>query len=315
MNKILGNWDFYSKGTGNGIGDFIIFLQIINMLREPSYIEEKNIDVCLISEKKKCDGEDYKKDSFWKELFISTININPYIKNIYLFNKRKGHKQFIKQNKKEYLIYPIHKNNTVADMRIITTFYKKKGYIPKLETRQIIQTKIIRFLSKYYKNKKPIIINIRQGTKERARNTNIKEITKFIKHYKNKEEYIFVIICTKQEIPYELRKLKNVIISKDYFEDVEYDLALIENSYLSIFPSGGMSTYAMFTNTPMIMYGEHIDSKYSDSFKKGKFVPLNFLGKHQRMYYGKETSEWLIQEFENLLKYLMEDGKKQVHSV
>ena len=122
-----------------------------------------------------------------------------------------------------------------------------------------------------------------------------------INHYKNNPKYKFIIICNKSEIPEDFRKIQNIIFSKDFFDSVEYDLALIKTSYLSMFPSSGMATFAWFSDVPFIMYGAHGYNKYTSTPIGGKF---NFCTDYQRHYHQIETSTFLISVFEDLIKYL-----------
>ncbi len=306
--KILGYWDFNQRVSK--LGDFLAYLEYLNILRCDFKLDQqnKNIDLCFIDDethfnrKQPRFSQSYQFKKTLKSLFIFNKNID----SVLTFRSNREFERFYLQNKKRYIRWPPTVSGTlIMDYRAIEKFYRKNSFIPLLEVPREITTEIYRFYEARVYPALPIILNVRQNKNHNsARNSNLREIRTFLEHYEQNKTYKFVIICTKSEVPDDFRKLKNVLISKDYFSDVEQDLGLIKTSYLSIFPSSGMACFAMFSNVPFLLFGNH---GYQEKFtcpKKGK--SFNFLSQSQKIYHGQEKTASLISSFEELVCYLKE---------
>ncbi len=307
--KILAYWDFNQRLSK--MGDFITFLEYLNILKHEIHINKscnKNIDLCFIDDNahyNKTDRRFYKTYQFKKNInYLSSLNSN--IDSVLFFRSNNEFERFYLQNKERYIRWPATVSGTVAvDCRSIETFHRKNGFIPTLDVPLEIKDEIYQFYDKYVYPSRPIIINIRNNKEhDIKRNSAITELKRFIEHYGTERGYKFIIIGDKSEIPMELRKFDNVLFSKDYFSDIEYDLALIKTSYLSIFPSSGMACLAWFGNVPFIQHGPHGKDKFTRPQKGG----YTFFNKYQRHFDNSITTEWLIPTFENLIKDLKKDN-------
>lgn len=313
--KILGYWDFNQRLSK--LGDFIAFLEMLNILRIEWGLnhDKKNIDICFIDDNKHYNTKQirYSKSYWFKKNLQSLATINPFINSVFIFHSNKEFERFYQQNRTKYIRWPSTISGTVPiDYRRIEQFYKEKKYIPLLTIPTEIITEVNEFYKLHVYPALPIILHLRKNKHSPERNSNLSEIKNFLKHYEKNESYRFIIICDKSEIPEEFRTLKNIFFSKDYFNDIEIDLAFIKTSYFSIFPSSGMACFACFSKIPFIGYGKYIyKEKYTSPHKKKHFA---FLSKYQRIYHTSETSEWLISKFEEMVNYLKKNNINNTES-
>ncbi len=306
--KILGYWDFNQRVSK--LGDFITFLEYLSILRYDFNLntKSKNIDICFIDDESHYNRKQlrFSQSYHFKKTLKSLVLLNKNIDSVFTFRSNAEFERFYLQNKKRYLRWPPTVSGTlVMDYRAIEKFYEQRHFIPFLDIPSELIKEIYSFYEARVYPSLPVILNIRQNKNhDNSRNSNLLEIKRFLEHYEKNNDYKFVIICDKSEIPEEFRKLKNVIISKDYFSSIEHDLSLIKTSFLSIFPSSGMACFAMFSNVPFLLFGNH---GYREKFtcpKKGK--SFNFLSKNQMIYHGQEKADLLISSFEELVSYLNE---------
>lgn len=311
--KILGYWDFNQRLAR--LGDFILFLENLNLLRYEFNLNlnnKNNIDLCLIEDTNHYNAKQlrFSKTYDFKKNIKNLILVNPHIDSILIFKSNSEFNRFYQQNRKRYIRWPPTVSGSIAfDCRRIEKFYLKNKFIPKLN----LPVEILSHIYSFYKSKVypalPIILNIRNIPDRSAhRNPNLLELKKFLRLYEKNLTYKFIIICSRNEIPKEFRKLNNVIFSKDYFDGIEYDLAFIKTSYLSIFPGSGMSIFAWFSGVPFIQFGPYdYKEKYTSPPKERK---LSYLTQYQRILSNDKISFKLINStFEDLVNSLKKKDK------
>lgn len=302
--KILGYWDFNQRLAKTG--DFIVFLEILSLLRTEFGLDQrqKNIDICFIDDPTHHNAQfsPYIKSYKFKKDLKSLLVVNPFLDTTAIFKSNEEFEQFYKQNKKRYIRWPPTVAGSIpSDCRIIEKYFAKFGTIPFLS----IESDVLKIIYEFHKNEvypaRPVVLNIRNNPSHSTkRNSNIKEIKKFIQNYERNQNYKFIIICNKEEFPIEFQGLINVIFSKDYFSGIEFDIALIKTSYISIFPDSGMAIFAYFSDTPFIQYGEAASKKLDRHMTPLNDTTFNFFAKYQRRHYKKEEAQLLIKEFEDL---------------
>ena len=302
--KILAYWDFNQKLAS--LGDFISFLQMLNILRLEFNLnpKNKNIDLCYI-----CDENHYnakvlrfsKTYEFKKNFMLASV-VNPHIDSTFFFRSNSEFVRFYQQNKKRYIRWPaLIKGARTDKNEVMENFYKKNGFLPTLKLPIEILDKIYKFYEQNVFPALPIVLNIRKNTRKTDWNSNIPELKKFLKHYEKNKKYKFIIVCNKSEIPEEFRELSNVIFSKDHFSSLEYDYGFIESSYLSIIRSG-VGVFALFSDTPFILYANCATGK-SSNLTPAPGKTCAYFKKYQKVYYKSETG-FLISKFEELVEYL-----------
>ena len=111
----------------------------------------------------------------------------------------------------------------------------------------------------------------------------------------------FVIICSKSEIDEGLRKYSNVLIAKDYYTNIEQDLALVNVSAIHMGPSSGPGTMALFSRKPFCMVNtDMINKSYKGFVKNGNRSRFLFSNPVQSYLSGQETPEILVDEFKRM---------------
>ena len=92
---------------------------------------------------------------------------------------------------------------------------------------------------------------IKGKTGAALRNSNLPEWQKFFENI-DKKKYQVICTCTEDEIVSSWRDNNLVLFSKDLGADVLKDFALIQSSYISLFPASGMFQFGFFSGTPSL---------------------------------------------------------------
>lgn len=301
--RLLGYWDFNQRVSK--LGDFITFLEFLNVLRHEFNIAAggKNIDLCFIDDQThhNASRQKFAKTQQFKENLRSLAITNNDIGTISHFHSNSEFRRFYLQNKKKYIRWPPTTTGSVfADTNTL-----EKLSLQKPPPRLSLPANLLREASAFYRQHcqaaKPIVINVRVAQDHSLRNSNMQEIKVFLQQIGHDPRFKVIIICSASEIPTDFRTLPNILFSKDYFTDIEQDLALIQTSYLSIFPSSGMACFAWFADVPFIQTGPHGYDRYTFPRHPGPFA---FLQPHQRHFRNSLTAAWLQEEVEKLVGYL-----------
>ncbi len=309
--KMLGYWDFNQRLAKTG--DFIVFLEVLNVLRSKFKLNHvlKNIDLCFIDDPSHYNSKfaPYQKSYSFKKDIKALSSLNPHIDSVFMFSSNKEFEAFYQQNRERYIRWPPTVSGSIpSDCRIVEKHFAEQESIPLLSLPSSIMETVESFYEKEVYPAKPVVINIRNNpSHDTFRNSNLPEVKKFLQKYRGNQKYKFIFVCKKEEVPANFREHSNVLFSKDYFEGIEYDIALIKASYLSIFPDSGMVVFACFSNVPFLWYGGGIPSKVLHRHMR----PLdgrkfNFLTEYQQCNYYKESEQLLGDEFESLASSLEE---------
>lgn len=310
--KILALWDFNQRLARSG--DFMVFLEYLGVLRHEFNLDPnnlRNIDVCFIEDENHYNASQlrFSKTYDFKKNLKSSIVVSPHVDSIFSFKSNAEFERFYQQNRKRYIRWPpTVASSIIYDCRKIEQFYLKNKFIPQLGLPVEILDIIYNFYQANVYPALPIILNIRNNPDRSGyRNSNLAEFKAFLKHYEENKAYKFIIVCSKAEIPEDFRDLSNVIFSKDYFEGIEYDLAFVKTSYLTILPSSGMGMIAWHGGVPFIELGPRdYKHKYGSPPKGGKFA---YFAEYQRVCHNNDiSSKWLIPIFEDLVSYLQKNN-------
>jgi hypothetical protein len=298
--RILGVWDFHIRG--GGYGDVMTFLENLAALRTKYNLKgEKNIDLCFIDDNSHYNAkkEAFRKPATWKRQMMSLAYLSPYLGSIYYFRSEDEFKRFYISNRNRYYRWPISVSiSQPSNIHVVSKHKKVHGKIPGFVLPPEIIDDIYTFYEKSIFPSMPVIINIRKNTRNISRNTDVAEIQKFIKHYEKNDKYKFIIICMKEEVPAELRKMKNVFFSKEIFGSLDHDLGFVATAYVALFPSSGMANFAWFNNVPFIQFGRHANDPYSAP-KQGELFT-----EYQHFVHKVEKASWLIPYFDALIEDL-----------
>jgi len=219
--KILGYWDFNQRLAKTG--DFIVFLEVLNVLQLKFGLsqEHKNVDICFIDDATHYNStfQPYHKSYVFKKTIKTLPLLHPHLDSVFLFNSNKEFERFYRQNQGRYIRWPPTISGSIpSDCRIIEKHFAKNGSIPLLSINQDIREIIGKFYEKEVYPAHPVVLNIRNHAEHTPeRNSNLRELKKFLQAYEADQKYKFIVICSKEEMPAEFQGLSNVLFSKNYF--------------------------------------------------------------------------------------------------
>jgi hypothetical protein len=257
------------------LGDVVTFHENLLVLRDTYNC--KLIDLCIVEDLKKKPAQPK------KHMVLQATKLNPYIGEIFEFNNRNNYNYFMRLNMHKYIMFPQRMDQTHADHRGLLRYQKIHNKIPRMFVDRSSLDWAKKIISENVKSKKLIVIQIRNslGIKNPSdfpamiegksgavlRNSNLPEWEKFLINI-DKERFQVICVCSKQEVIPLWREKGIVIFSKDLDADVMKDFALIQCSYLSLFPSSGMFEFAIYSGTPFCVLNP------PQNYWKNKLDPL-----------------------------------------
>lgn len=143
-----------------------------------------------------------------------------------------------------------------ADYRKIEIFYRKHGYIPFLRIGERELAKAYSFyLSHLPEGAVPVVLGLRQTKWDVERNADEAVWLSFIdKCRKEFPDITFVAVGLKDEVFAGIEPRRNLIIAKDFGTSINEDLALIRSSFLFMATESGVTTIAMFSDLPYLIF-------------------------------------------------------------
>ena len=236
--------------------------------------------------------------------------VNPHLGSFFLMDSGEALEAYIRDNAHRYYVFPsfqeylgrrwIYRNyfNRVQE------FYHQHGYIPNLSCQADMVTWARFFIKEEVRPCLPVVVHLRNDRSKTwglalERNVKLDYWLEFFAFCKDKFDVKFIVVCGKDEIDPRFRNLTNVILSKDYATTVEQELALIQVSMMFMGACSGISAMAMFSEIPYIIVNfrpDFEDIPYGSS-------PA-FVTSRQRLIWEPETTELLIDEFQNLFRQL-----------
>ena len=317
--NVLGIID-YNK-SNYALGDTIIF--VVNLLIQKHYSGSKEIHICIVFNSKKNKPEKH-------EWLIQVLNLIPNnIKSIFYFKDKTEFNEFRKIKFHLYRNFPSNGSQLHCDTRVLHKYYKKYNKLPELTVDQNSLLWANKLINKISNSKKLIIIGIRNSFKIKnpnefykinrekgagTRNSNLPEWENFL-YQIDRKKYFIICLCDYTEIIPSWREKNLVTYSTDLGANVIKDFALIQLSYISLFPSSGMFQYAFFRDTPSILFNRTKNyaklksdpiHRLNNPLKDGQqFIYQNY---YQRIYWGPDTCENIMMNFLDLEKDI--DNKK-----
>ncbi len=307
--RILGIWDFESSNIAVGV-----LIEFQTRLLCDAYSDNLNkIDIAFIYNPEQ--PLVHPKFSSWINAsnfyhhfqeVLPILNINPKLGSIFLFDSREKFELFLKQNKNNYYFQPSlsHYFNRVGAFSdnyvVISHFYMKNNFVPKLEFKSATNEWVRIFIKKNIGSKIMVTVNLRlnsQFTPER--NSNLEAWSELFEHSKEKSpDIIFVILGRKGELNDEFKNFSNIIFSKDYNTNIEQDLALIQHAFFHMGTTSGPASFAVLSeDIPYIITNFRPPDKNDENWLK---PGSGFNKEFQRLIWEKETGELLIKEFKDL---------------
>lgn len=244
---------------------------------------------------------------------IQAVQVNEDIGSVLLFSDRNQLDDYIQLNRNKYVIWPdliqyISREYIYYTLfnNLLYEYYKENKSIPTLHCRKSAQQWADNFIKQHADTKKVVTVQLRKNIKTPDRNTSDESWLKLFEYCQNENHpVLFIIICARDEINNDIRKHKNVIIAKDYFTNLEQDLALVEKSHMHMGASSGPSTMAFFSDKPYCIFKwDGINYIYKDLKKSDDKYYFYFSNEYQRLIKEGETADLLIREFNELWNHI-----------
>jgi len=257
---------------------------------------------------------------------MSILTVNPCIGSVFLLNSKTQAEEFINKYNDSYKnIYPgfidyasgTYLNHLIFN-ELIYTFYSKKNFIPKLKPTNALNHWAFDFMEEHIGELFPVTVNIRNNPHWGSlRNSKITEWKRFFEYCIDKFPVKFIVICSKNEISNELRRLPNVIFTKDHHAELDQELSLIANSKFHMGSNSGPAAMAYFGSKPYFIFGLNINATTHPEFlyegliqeisdKKFRFI-FSSLG--QSFTSEPESFDLLCQSFLDLFNLTKNSSK------
>jgi len=302
------------------LGDTTIFFENLLILKEKYNADF--IDMCVVEDLNIKEKPSYKKN--WAKQIFQLI---PSLKNVYEFNSRNDYNRFRLNNSHKYICYPNRSGQLQCDARTIYRYYNNKGSLPKMTAdkssfdwaRSIIHDHV-------GSKKKLIVVHIRntmglknpeefpdaiKGKPDHVlRNSNLPEWQKFFEKL-DRAKYQVICVCSKDEIIPSWRENDLVLFSKDLGANIMKEFALIQCSYLSLFPASGMFQFGFFSGAPSIVYNfvvSYWKNKRDPNFQLNgvleDFDQFIYQSQYQKIVWEQDTSKTINFHFNEMVNKL-----------
>lgn len=318
--RILGIWDF--KALPWSIGDPLVFVEMLSILKIRHNAEA--VDICVVYDRDNPGGN---RDRLWGSNitsenaqdymleFLPLFSTSPYLGSIFQFSSRREFHYFLKKNSERYDIFPPlgqHLGETynyyggAPNVVDINKFCKDFGYIPHLKIggREKGWARYF-YLTHLEEKAVPIALSLKLTSHAMSRNADKNVWLSFIDKCKmDFPEVIFVLLGLREEVFDGLRDTPNVIIAKDFGTSIMEDLALIRTSFLYMATASGVTTIALFSDLPYLIFQIPTFSLRQSGLKSGE--ALSFATDKQKLFDDtiRVTPELLFDEFKKLYSKL-----------
>lgn len=301
------------------IGDILTVQEASLVLKEINKVDY--IDIAIICEQHelKLNDKAFKninsKNYFYHLSAIMPVaQVNPNLGSILGFNSYLELQEYILSNitrvhvwpskwrasvTREYLYYLIFED-------ILYPFYKERGYLPHLESRELLKNWAKSFYHEKSNGLAPITVNIRNNPHfQTERNLNVDIWIEFFDYCKDRYPVKFFIICAPSEVDNRLRHMVNVVVVKDYFTNIENDLALISESIIHMGAPSGPATMSFFSDKPYLIFRSEFHLQHFCNSKiivyEDESVQRFFFSNEFQIFIGQpETKELLIKYFSKI---------------
>ena len=319
--RLLGIWDF--KYLPWSVGDPLVFIETLNILKLEYDVEE--VDICIIYDRENPSGirsscmtsenaQDYMLD------YLPLFGTCQFLGSVFQFSSRKEFYRYLKLNLDRYQIFPPlvgHLGGTYnyydgADMSPISKFYDKHNYIPYLRISDRETSWALKFYREHIPlNTVPVVLSLKNTTHDDQRNADPAAWLPFIELCGNTfTDVVFILIGLKGEEPEGIRQHNNVVVAKDYGTTLLEDMALIRSSFFYMATISGITTVALFSDTPYIFFQMRSFVMEKNQLSSGKnfrfatekqklfdetfiITPEFLYNEFRRMYHSLDKQQWL----------------------
>jgi len=329
--RVLGIYHFQEHA--GYLGDMMEYLEVLNVLRAKHRL--RKIDLCYIDDpsnrnqpvsRPRVDGA-----VEFKQMMLELRALLPGVGAVLQFDSDAAFERFFRSHYARYVCWPqyhrLHSWPSRVDYMVISDqgfayantyapidrYYREHGHLPQLSCPSEALDWARRLIREHALPATPIALQIRFNPDSPARDSNAEAWKAFLARMEPRSDVKFIVLCRREEIVPELRRLRNVVYSKDHGSGVLQDLALIQTCHFSMFPDAGFCTYPWFCGVPTIYFGREKHEFPERRFQNANGEGLRFLSKFQRRRFGAYSADILEAEFQALWRDLAAAGWSNPH--
>jgi hypothetical protein len=332
--RLLMVYDFASQPLS--VGDLLTFHEASLVLREQHGVEA--VDFAFIYDPEKPLATQNSISPINREEFtyqlaaiLPLVQFNRCVGSFFVFDSRKRFERFITSNVTSYKVWPPPALAAGGEYLLYEIFnevlyshFQSHGSLPNLAPRRNLVDWTTAFFRRVASQRVPITVQLRNNRRfshERAanahirlaQNSNIDAWLEFFRDCEQKFDATFVVIGSSSEIDERMRGRSNVVIAKDFYTSVEQDLALIQAAAMHLGNDSGPVVMAVFNSKPYMAVNSNLFPHLHREMKvEGRFQRFFFAGPLQRYAAGRETSEFLMQEFERMWRAIDKSAWRKI---
>lgn len=317
--RIMGIWD-----TGRlpvQLGGLLIFVEELQIQR--SIYGADVIEICFTGDQAAgldaCNdrnGESVRvidaAQSQYPQLLTAVQHIDG-VETCYACEKTESLRDYLKEKPVKYELWPVIDENSPSvhnygSTLYIQEFYKREGYIPYLNCKSEPLSWAFHFIQHNVLPHMPVVVHLKNNPREvGCSNANFEAWLAFFKTCQRKYNVRFVLIGS-EDIPDEIGDLPNVMISRDFGNNLSRDLALIQISSVFMGMSSGPCVVKVFSAKPYLIYKNPDHHAEEMALELGDSNHFPFASAAQKFLRVFETDENLLLEFDRIYNTLLQQG-------
>lgn len=224
-------------------------------------------------------------------------------------------------NAKPYTTWPEFTERGIVGHRygstmFIQKFHDENGFIPYLsckdEQGRFQLRWAINFIEENVTQCIPIVVHLKNNPNDQVcSNADFSAWLGFFKACYQRYDATFILVGN-EEIDQKIRKLPNVVVTRELGGNLARDLALIQMAFIFMGMMSGPCNMAVFSNTPYIIYKNPGHSSEKMRLELGDNDRFSFATPFQKVLRIFETSNSLMSEFTYLyVRLSRQDWKKR----
>lgn len=295
------------------IGDILVIQEASLVLREKYHLG--SVDFALVYNPQRPASTDpsFAKITETNVLYhlasiLPAAQVNQHHGSLFIFNSHSRLQRFISDSADLYQVWPSALKFAERQYMYYTVFndllhnyYEEHGTIPHLSCRQHMIDWAQTFYCQHVYPDLPVTVQLRNNKGFAThRNSRLECWLEFFRYCEERYQVKFVVVGALSEVDERMRQCSNVIIAKDYFTNIEQDLALIHSAAIHMGASSGPGAMAVFNGKPYLYVNTDPLPRLNVLVREGSFLRYEFANPLQRQTLGPETTELLIEEFDRI---------------
>ena len=214
-------------------------------------------------------------------------------------------KDFLSQNPNSFLTWPsldLLEEHGYLDYPYGTTlniqrFYRQHQKIPVVSVKTQLQKWALDFIEEYVAPHRAVVVHLKNNPrKPNGSNAKFDEWLAFFEASVDLHDVKFILIGN-EEVDPRIRRLPNVLVTKNIGNSLAQDLALIQTSFAFLGMASGPCNMAIFSNVPYVIYKHPNHHAEEMELELGKGERFPFATPRQKFKRVFETCEDLKSEF------------------